>query len=104
MDILKKITCMKQQRGWSNYRLAKEAGLPEGSLNNLFRLNHQPSMATLEAVCKGFGVSLSQFFADDDDLVVLSSEQKEIIEIYSTLNEHQKTALLQLMRAMIIRH
>jgi len=42
MEILERIKQLRDSRGWSNYRLAKEADIAEGSLNNLFRLK-QPA-------------------------------------------------------------
>jgi transcriptional regulator with XRE-family HTH domain len=98
MDILKRIEELRNKRGWSNYRLAREANISEGSLNNLFRLNNQPTIPTLEALCAGFGISLSQFFAEADEAVVLSDEQKEMLDLWNTLDKEQKTALLELLR------
>ena len=90
MDILTRIKQLRDERGWSNYKLAKEADISEGSLNNLFRLNNQPTIPTLEALCKGFDMSLSQFFA----------EGKEMLDIWATLDKEQKAALLELLKKM----
>ena len=98
MDILNRISQLKEERGWSNYRLAKEAGISEGSLNNLFRLNHQPTMPTLEAICNGLGISMSHFFADDGEAIVLDSEQKEMLDAWNKLSKEQRVALLALMK------
>lgn len=98
MDALNRIKRLRNDRGWSNYRLAKESNIHEGTLNNLFRLNNQPSIPTLEAICKGFGISLSQFFAESDDAIVLSDEQREMLEMWNTLNPKQKAALIELLR------
>ena len=100
MEILERIRQLRDNRGWSNYRLAKEAKISEGSLNNLFRLNNQPTIPTLEAICAGFGITLSQFFAESDDAVVLNAEQKEMLEMWNTLTQDQKTALLALLKRM----
>lgn len=100
MDILNRIRQLKDERGWSNYRLAKEAGISENVLNNLFRLNNQPTIPTLEALCKGFSLSLSQFFAEGNEAVVLNGEQKEMLDIWNTLNKEQKAALLELLKKM----
>jgi len=98
MDILKHIEELKDKRGWSNYRLAREAHISEGSLNNLFRLNNQPTFSTLEAICKGLGISLSQFFAGSGEAIVLSKEQREMLDVWSTLSRDQKTALIEFMQ------
>jgi transcriptional regulator with XRE-family HTH domain len=100
MDVLVRIKELKDERGWSNYKLAKAAGISEGSLNNLFRLNNQPTMQTLEAICKGFGISLSQFFAIGDEPIQLNAEQREMLDVWNTLTKEQKEALLELLKKM----
>jgi len=98
VEALSRIKELKDERGWSNYRLAKESGISEGSLNNLFRLNNQPTLPTLEAICKGFGISLCQFFSKGNEAVVLNDEQREMLDAYNTLNYRQKKALVGLIR------
>ena len=100
MDILGRIKQLRDARGWSNYRLAKAAGISEGSLNNLFRLNNQPTIPTLAALCVGLDISLSQFFAESSEAIVLNAEQKELLDIWNTLNKEQKFALLELLKKM----
>jgi transcriptional regulator with XRE-family HTH domain len=100
MDILDRIKQLRDERGWSNYKLAKEAHISEGSLNNLFRLNNQPTIPTLEAICAGFDISLSQFFAEGTEAIVLNEEQKEMLDIWNTLNREKKSALLELLKKM----
>ena len=98
MTILDRIVKLRDERGWSNYRLAKEAQISESSLNNLFRLENLPTIPTLEAICKGFGISLAQFFAQDGEAVVLSKEQQEFLDAYATLSDAQRAALLALIK------
>lgn len=100
MDILNRIKQLRDERGWSNYKLAREAQISEGSLNNLFRLNNQPTIPTLEAICTGLGISLSQFFAEGNEAIVLNDEQREMLDIWGTLNKDQKAALLELLKKM----
>ena len=100
MDVLEKIKKLQSDRNWSNYRLAKEAQISEGSLNNLFRLRNLPTIPTLEAICKGFDITLSQFFADDNEAIVLSTEQKEMLSAWNALEKEKKIALLELLKKM----
>ena len=100
MVILERIKQLRDERGWSNYRLAKEACISEGSLNNLFRLGNQPTIPTLEAICNGLGISLCQFFAYGNEAVVLNQEQVEMLNVWNTLNKDQKVALLELLKRM----
>ena len=66
MDTHSRLRQLMAERGWTAYRLAKVSGLSESTLANIFKRNTVPSIATLEAVCSAFGISLAQFFAADD--------------------------------------
>ena len=90
MDINKRITQLLQDRGWTPYRLAKESGLSDATVGNIFRRNTVPSMATLTAVCNGFGITLSQFFAEDG-LVELTPELQELFDIWVLLTAEERS-------------
>ena len=100
MDVLCKIKHLRDIRGWSNYKLAKMANISEGSLNNLFRLNNQPTISTLSSLCKGLGITLSQFFAESDEAVILNKEQSEMLQVWDTLTDKQKTAAYELLKSI----
>ena len=96
MDINTHLKQMLQQRGWSEYRLAKECGLSESTIANIFRRNCTPSFSTLEIICGAFGISLSQFFAEDD-MVALTPESKALLEKWAVLTPEQKNVFLQML-------
>ena len=87
------------ERGWTEYKLAKVSGLSQSTIANLFRRNTVPSVATLEAICSGFGITLAQFFAEND-LVELTDEQKDLFERWVALTEEQKALLYDLIKNM----
>ena len=99
MDVNERIRTLMQQRGWTPYRLAKESKLSDATVGNLFRRNTVPSMATLEAICRGLGVTLSQFFAEGE-MVELTPELKELFDDWVNLTVEQKQAARQMLRAM----
>lgn len=98
MDALLKIEELMLQRKWTEYRLAKEANLPQSTVTNLFKRNNQPTIATLESLCVGFGITLSQFFLESDDIVSLTSEQTLLLKYWGKLPQRQKDDLLQLIK------
>ena len=98
MDILENIKKLRDERGWSNYKLAKKADISEDSLNNLFRLGNLPTIPALEAICKGFDITLSQFFAEDGEALTLTQEQQNMLNSWNTLTKEQKNALLELLK------
>ena len=85
------------ERDWTEYRLAKESGLSQSTIANLFKRNTIPSITTLEAICSGFGITLAQFFSDGN-VVELTDEQKKLFDRWITLTGEQKQILLDLIR------
>ena len=99
MDALQRLTQLMDERGWSVYRLAKNCGLSESTLANVFKRNTVPTITTLERICGGFGITLSQFFAEGE-MVELTPELKELFDNWVHLTAGQKKAANQMLRAM----
>ena len=76
-DVNQKLQQILVEKGWSEYRLSKESGLSESTIANIFKRNNVPTIATLEAICGGFGITLSQFFAENE-MVELTPDLKEL--------------------------
>ena len=64
--ILDKIKRLLEEKGMTYYQLAKISGLSVSSLRNTMRYSYQPTFGTLDKICNGLGITLSQFFAEDD--------------------------------------
>ena len=99
MDAKARIKELMEERGWSEYRLAIASGLSQSTVANIFNRNTTPSVATLESLCNGFGITLAQFFAEGD-MVELTEEQKEMFAAWSALTREQKDVLAQLILVM----
>lgn len=89
-----------EERGWTDYRLAKESNLSHSTVTNMFNRNNAPTLPTLEAVCKAFGITLAQFFSEGDEPRALTPEQQELFSRWSSLTDEQKRLLLDLMNTM----
>ena len=99
MDANARIRELMAERKWSEYRLAIASGLLQSTVANIFNRNTTPSIATLESICAGFGITLAQFFAEGD-MVELTEEQKEMFAAWSSLSKDQKDVLRQLILVM----
>lgn len=97
MDTIERIKCHMEMRGWSEYRLAKESGLSQSTIANIFRRNTLPSIPTLEIICSAFGITLSQFFMDDEKSSSLPEEQKELLKSWCKLSKNKRKALINLI-------
>ena len=65
----------------------------------ILKRNSLPSIGTLESICKGFGITLSEFFAEGD-LIEVSSDTKQLIEYWGGLSPTQKKTILELVKNM----
>lgn len=100
MDAQKRIKQLMEERGWTDYRLAKEANLSHSTIANIFNRNNAPTLPTLEAVCAAFGITLAQFFSVGEAGGSLTEEQQALFAKWSTLTDEQKKILLDLMNTM----
>lgn len=92
------------ERDWSLYRLAQESNIPYSSLNSLFLKNNQPTVATLEKVCNGFHITLSEFFSDEtpyrNETPIISTEEQQILDAFRDLSKKDKQKYLEIIEIL----
>ena len=99
MDVHEKLQKLLDERVWTKYQLARKCGLSDATIANIFRRNTMPSIPTLEAICRGYGITLSQFFAEGE-MVELTPDLKEVFDNWTSLSPEQKAAAGQMLKAM----
>ena len=101
MDILDKITQLRLERGWSEYQLAEKSGLTQSTISSWYRKNMLPTIPSLIHICDAFGISLSQFFLDDDGHTIeISEQQRRLLEYAASLDPKQYNALLEFLKTL----
>ena len=50
MDILKRINQLREEKGWTMYKLADESMITQSTLANMYTRNTMPSLSTLLAI------------------------------------------------------
>ncbi len=98
MNINKKIEKLRFQRGWSMYELAQEAGITQSTLTSIMKRGNPPKIETLESICEAFGITLAQFFLEDEELEVLSKNEKELISLFRRITQVKQQALIDLLK------
>lgn len=102
MDVRKRIEDLLDERGWSIYRLAQEASMSWSTLRNIMKKGTEPGIATLESICKAFGISLAQFF-DADTPLSITAEQQQLLKEWSLLDQKDQTALRTIIQSLLQR-
>jgi len=90
MNVLARIKELLDDRGWSYYRLAKNMDKPTNTVSDMFKRNTIPSIPTLELICHAFGITLQEFFAADEEPVILTNKAKRHLQAYSKLDEKEQ--------------
>lgn len=98
LDTLGRLRRLLDERNWTEYRLAKASGLSDSTIKNIYKRNTQPTIDTLEAICRGFGITLAQFFADDE-MVELTPDLKDLFNGWVNLTPEQKQAVITMVNA-----
>lgn len=100
-DILSAITKQREARGWTEYQLAENSGLPQSTISSWYRKNMVPTVPSLEKICNAFHITLSQLFAEDDnDVVTLTESQQKLLESWSRLDEDSRALVFDLISKM----
>lgn len=91
MEILERIDELRKERGWSINYLAMESELTQSTLNNLYSRKTEPKISTLRSICNAFGITLADFFKEDEP-------DDELIRKIKSMSAENKKALLILLK------
>ena len=78
--IAKRIQELCEKKQLSMYALSKRTEISQSSLSNLMKRGSIPTFFTLDRICDGLGITLSQFFAEDERLD-LTKEQNNLFKV-----------------------
>ena len=101
MDILKRIVDLRKERNWTEYQLAEQSGLTQSTISSWYRKNMLPTIPSLTKLCDAFGITLSQFFLEDECKTTTLNEQQIRLMYYAAkLNSEQYEALLHFLELL----
>lgn len=98
-------------RHWTVYRLHKETGLSTSTLNNIFARNTCPSVTTLYDICRGFGITLEEFFVGvgsrseeapplPKGALSLTDEEEDLVYSFRTLSQADRALLAAYLKGL----
>lgn len=97
MDIISKIEKLKAERGWTDYDLAQQALLTQSTIASMKARNSPPKLDTLQSICNAFGITLAQFFLEDEKIEILSEQEKNLLDKFRKLSPQKQKALIDLL-------
>ena len=100
-NINERIIELWTQRNWSEYHLAEKSGIVQSTISSWSRTNAMPTIQNLEKICNAFGITLSQFFSEKEDMSVsLTPLQMEMLCGFDRLAPEQQANLIRFLMSL----
>ena len=97
---LDRIQQLCDERGWSYYQLAKASGITYSTLNTMVNKQNMPSLPTLQKLCQGFGISVTDFFEPSRSQTGLTKDQAACLSLFTALSPDEKQLALAYMKGL----
>ena len=91
-------------KGVTAYKVAKETGITTTTITNWKNGKYVPKSDKLRKIAEFLGVSESYIRTGEEnpDIPTFEPEHLELIELYSSLKEEQKSAVINLLRSFAL--
>lgn len=96
MDCGRRLKEVRENKKMSIYRLSQISGISQGHISDLENGRNQPTIDTLKRLLDPIGITLSDFFNENGNAVILSEREKEIITNFRMLPAEKAELYLQL--------
>lgn len=100
MDIIAKLNRLRLERNMSVYRLAELSGLNQSTLANTFSRGIVPSIQNLEIICQTLGLTLAQFFTEDELVLRVTPEEALFFSEYKKLPPPIKSSVASIVHSI----
>ncbi len=100
MNVIEKLNKLRLERNMSVYRLAELSGLNQSTLANTFSRGTVPSVQNLEIICETLGLTLSQFFNENETLVPMTADEAEFFANYKRLSPDVKDSVNKIVNSV----
>lgn len=89
MDYKKRIGKLLDERNWSVEELADNASVPLSEISNFLKTPEKAALSTLQAICRAFSVSLSDFFSEEKKQSI-TNEERQLLCFFRILPPQQR--------------
>lgn len=92
--IKERIKDLVDSKGMKISELAEKSELTEACIRNWYGArNYTPSLEALCKICPVLGITMAELFCLDGEMVPVSSEMKEVFDMWVSMNEVQRNAV-----------
>ena len=98
--IAKKIDDLRVLKGFSFWELAAKSGISHSTLSEIIQCKTIPNILTLNFICTALEISLSDFFNQNEEVLMLRGKESILIKIYRELSPMSQDTLLKVVKCM----
>ena len=99
-DSLERIRQLCEERNWSYYQLSKVSGIAYSTLSTMMNKHNALTLPTLQKLCNGFGISVTDFFEPDRSSSSLTDDQAECLSLFNVLSPEDKRLALAFLKGL----
>ena len=96
MELGEKLKYFRESKKMSIYRLALDADISQGHLSDLENGRSQPTISTLKRLLVPLGITLAEFFNENNEVSILTEKEKELVALYRTMPNDRAEVFIQL--------
>lgn len=96
MNIGERLRYLRKSKKITIYKLSKDTGISQNHISGIELGKRQPTIETLKRLSAPLGITLAELFNEDNDVMILTNDEKKLVENYRILPNEKASALLQL--------
>ncbi len=100
MELHERLKKLRTDQGVSVYRLARLSEVSENYIRTIERGNNQPSVQILSKLLTPLGITLAEFFRDEESVICPTAYERELIQAVRKLDQQKSELLLNLAKAL----
>jgi len=104
MNVANRLKQLMDERAMTIYTLAQRSGVSWNTIKNILVRESTTTVATLEQLCKGLGISVAQFFDLSGDTAQLTSEQQHLLARWSIVSDEERKVISDMLDVMVGKH
>jgi transcriptional regulator with XRE-family HTH domain len=92
---------LREQRSWSQDRLAEGVGCSKNQISDLERGNRGLTLVWMQRIATALGVSPGELLPKADNPLPLTDEEQQLIELYRISTPDQRATFLRVAYAIL---
>ena len=101
MLMSEKLKKLRLDKGYSFYYVNKISGISGQHIKGMEAGTRQPTIETLQRLLNVYGITLSEFFNDNESVYYLRQDEKALLENYRIMDDEKSSALLKMSEVLI---